>query len=198
MERLNLRPNERLFLVRFVGWWASHDRGERGFTEQGKIQLIRELAAHGRVLVSSEYLLPPELQNYAYNLPPEDIHHILAYTDLFVGESSTMASEACLLGTHSIYLSKTGRGVNDEQSQKFTHAHFFNHSQEKSVLQMVRDLCKRTDLKARAIAQRERMITQCIDPTRSLLDLITQQQLSYKSSAVIWRSACERAFTPSS
>ena len=197
MERLNLRPNERLFLVRFVGWWASHDRGERGFTEQGKIQLIRELAAHGRVLVSSEYPLPTELQNYAYNLPPEDIHHILAYTDLFVGESSTMASEACLLGTHSIYLSKTGRGVNDEQSQKYTHAHFFNHSQEKNVLQMVRDLCKRTDLKARAIAQRERMIAQCIDPTMALLNLITKYQLSNKSSASSWRKACKSAFMPS-
>lgn len=197
LERLALNPNERLFLVRFVGWWASHDRGEQGFTEQGKIQLVRDLAAAGRVIVSSEAPLPAELQDYAYKLPPEDMHHVLAYADLFVGESSTMASEACLLGTHSVYVSKTGRGINDEQAQKISHTKFFSHHQENEALNLVRELCKRGDLKAAALAQRQRMIKQSVDPTTALLNLVSHKGLTSKTPASVWRQACQRAFAPS-
>ena len=102
---LGLKVGEPYFLVRFVAWQSLHDIDQRGFGIHQKIELVTELARHGRVFVSSESPLPGPLKAFSSPIPLHQIHHFIAYAALVVGESATMASEAAVLGTPAISVS---------------------------------------------------------------------------------------------
>jgi predicted glycosyltransferase len=93
--------------------------GTSGLTGARKIELVKLLAGYGRVLISSENDLPPELEPYRLTIPPSHIHHFLAFASLLVGESATMASECAVLGVPSFYISPVGRGYTDEQEKRY-------------------------------------------------------------------------------
>ncbi len=105
LAELGLAPGDRFALLRFVAWGAGHDIGQSGFTAGEKTRLVRELAQWGRVLVSAEGALPREFAPYALTAAPETIHDLLHYASLYAGEGATMATEAGLLGTPSVYVS---------------------------------------------------------------------------------------------
>lgn len=97
-------PETRLVVLRTVAWSAAHDFGQTGVT--GLVGVVEELEATGaQVVISAEAGVPPELADRRYDGPPEDIHHLLAYADLFVGEGATTAAESAVLGTPSVYIS---------------------------------------------------------------------------------------------
>jgi predicted glycosyltransferase len=119
LPAFGLDPAERFSVVRFVSWQASHDSREIALTTEQKREIVAMLEAHGRVLISSESHLPPELADHAVRGPVEDIHHLLAYATTVVGESATMASEAAVLGTPAVFIAKTGRGYTDDLEESY-------------------------------------------------------------------------------
>jgi uncharacterized protein len=89
---------------------ASHDLGEGGLPAAAKRALIDKLRARGRVFLSSEDKLPDELLPLKFPLAPDRLHDALAFADLLVGDSQTVAAEAAVLGTPSLRVSSwTGR-----------------------------------------------------------------------------------------
>lgn len=115
---LGIEPNTRYALVRFVKWDAYHDtKLVGGFSLSQKEELIRRLAQHVRVFISSETELPAALEPYRIHIPIERMHDVQAFAQLFVGESSTMASESICLGTPAIYVDEIGRGYTDEEAR---------------------------------------------------------------------------------
>lgn len=105
LTALDLTPEDRFALLRFITWEAVHDAGHFGFTPQEKLRLVRELSKQVRVLISAQGQLPSELEPYAVSITPERIHDLLYYASLYVGEGATMTTEAALLGTPAIYVS---------------------------------------------------------------------------------------------
>ena len=101
-SRVRAELGERFFIVRFARLNAHHDAGRTGIPEDLARKLIDGLTAKGRVYVTSEKAMGPEWQNLKYPLPPDTIHDALAFADLYVGDSQTMAAEAAVLGTPSI------------------------------------------------------------------------------------------------
>lgn len=97
-----LRADEPFSVVRFVGWDANHDVGQGGFSADDKVALVERLARHGQVVISSEAPLPPSLEGYRLQLPASDLHALIYYAALYVGDSQSMATEAALLGTPSV------------------------------------------------------------------------------------------------
>ena len=110
---------EKKFLVRFVGWTASHDMGEQGLSHNQKIEIVQVLKRYGDVHVSSEGPLPNEIKDFAYKIHPHRIHDFMQSCKMVVGESATMASEAACLGIPAIFISNTGRGYTTEQDRKY-------------------------------------------------------------------------------
>lgn len=100
-----LSPNEPFAVLRFVSWRAAHDAGHGGFREADKRALVRRLSQRMRVVLSSEAELPPDLEHHRLRLPPEHIHHLLAFANLTAGEGATLATESALLGTPALYVS---------------------------------------------------------------------------------------------
>jgi len=101
-------PAEQFAVVRFSDMAAHHDVGQAGLSRQGKLDLVATLAGYGSVFVSAEGAEGTEgegetdLGGQALPVPPHLVHHLLAFADLFVTDSSTMATEAALLGTPTI------------------------------------------------------------------------------------------------
>jgi uncharacterized protein len=103
LKEIGLGEDDTIIFLRFVSWTASHDVGEHGI--RNRKDLVRKLNKFGKVLISSEGKLEAELERYRINVSPEKIHDLLYYSTIYIGEGATMASEAAVLGTHSIYIS---------------------------------------------------------------------------------------------
>ena len=86
------------YLIRFTKLNAHHDEGIKGINTEIAQRLIDILKPHGRVFISSERSLEPQFEPYRIHIRPIDMHHILAFADLFIGDSQTMAAEAGVLG----------------------------------------------------------------------------------------------------
>lgn len=117
LDEISLTEGDPFIIVRFVSWQASHDVGQHGISD--RVGLVKALEQYGRVLITSEGALPPELQSYQIRVSPEKMHDLMYYATLYVGEGGTMASEAAVLGTHAIYVNSLGLGYIAEENEKY-------------------------------------------------------------------------------
>ncbi len=163
-------PDRPYSIVRFVGWDSIHDRGESGFSEDGKRRLVETLARLGPVWITSEKPLPADYEPYRLSLPVDDLHHALAFARLFVGESSTMASEAACLGTTAAFVSTSGRGVNNEQTERYQHVATFHGNRERDALAWVEAAIVDPDLNAKAADGHARLLADTVDVTGFMVD----------------------------
>jgi predicted glycosyltransferase len=90
--------NTPYFLLRFAKLGAHHDTNAKGISDAIARKLIELLEPHGRVYITSERALAPEFEPYRLNIHPIDIHHIMAFSSLFIGDSQTMSAESGVLG----------------------------------------------------------------------------------------------------
>ncbi len=96
---------KKYFIIRFSSLNAHHDYGKKGISNKLASQIINILKSYGEIYITSERKLPPHLEKYRVNIDPKDMHHILNYAHIFIGDSQTMSAEAAILGTPSIRFS---------------------------------------------------------------------------------------------
>lgn len=129
-------------VLRVAGWDAYHDLGNSGLSLGAIRRLVALLEDHGEVFISAENDLPPDLDPYRLSIDPEDIHHILAFASLYVGDSGTMSSEAAMLGTPAIRAT-TVAGPDDEnvfRALEDRYGLLRSYSDEERALRAVEDL----------------------------------------------------------
>ncbi|MEL6767324.1 MAG: hypothetical protein AAFP17_09100 [Pseudomonadota bacterium] len=175
VRRAGLDPDRPYSLVRFVSWTSVHDGGESGFSAAGKREAVRRLSALGPVRISSEATLPADLEPLRLDAPVGDIHHLIAHAAIFVGESSTMASEAAILGTPAAFVSRSGRGVNDEQAERYGLVAPFHGddaaARERAALDWIDRTIADPARAARAAEGHARLLADTIDVTGYLVAL---------------------------
>ena len=157
-------------IVRFVSWEAVHDRRERGLSLHQKRTLVDLLERHGPVLISSEGPLPNDLESRRAAGPVEDIHHLLAYAQMIVGESATMSSEAAVLGVPAIFIATTARGYIDDQERRYGLVRHFTEEQFEEAVRAVEGLFdgeRPRDFGSRA---RQRLLEEKADVTEWMID----------------------------
>jgi len=93
-----LSPDKPYFLIRLAKLTAYHDTGMRGIEAGIAEHIINLLKPHGTVYISSERELEPQFEEYRIAINPLDIHHVMAFAQLYIGDSQTMAAEAGVLG----------------------------------------------------------------------------------------------------
>jgi hypothetical protein len=164
-------PDEKLVVLRLVAWNALHDIGSGGFDDlEAVIECLESTGA--RVLLTSEAELPDRLAEYRVPTDPEDVHHLLHYADLFIGESSTMATEAAVLGTPALYVSTLTTGYIDELQDEYGLVFRYGDDdrQERALAEAVSIL---EDYDAEKwTRRRDRLLDDKVDTTRVLLDQI--------------------------
>lgn len=106
-------------VVRLPAFISSHDTKETGTSTERWMDWFDEVGKERTVLVSSERPLPAAMGAYRLEGPPTEIHHVLAYADLVIGESATMATEAAVLGTPAVFIGATSRGYVDDIERRY-------------------------------------------------------------------------------
>lgn len=132
-SELGIAKNTPFVFLRFVSWGALHDRGQMGFTDDYKRQLVKKIALKYPVFISSEGDLPVDLKPYQIKIKPNRVHHVLYFSSLFIGEGATMASECAAIGTPAIYVNSLDAGTLQQQA-KFGLIH--NLRYQKGVIEL--------------------------------------------------------------
>lgn len=169
-----LEPGEPFSIVRLVAWAASHDVGDHGV--QNLRDVVETLGAYGRVLLSSEKPLPPDLQPLALRGPRTNMLHLQAFARLFFGESATMASECAMLGTPAIFVSTSRRGYIDEQQDRYGMVFSFNdpHTGQAQALAQARALLDDPATPERWQQKRRAMLAELIDVAAFITETVPQ------------------------
>jgi predicted glycosyltransferase len=172
LARLGLNTDEPFFVVRFVSWGAHHDVGQRGFSDVDKRRLIGLLKRYGRVVLTSEVQGASELLDHGVKIPAGQLHHVLGYAAMYVGEGGTMATEAALLGIPSVFVSTLSGGNWCELEHKYHLMYALRDGG--AAIEQVRDLLGMDNLRDAWQARRERMLADKIDVTQVILDAVEQ------------------------
>ncbi len=162
------------FIARFVSGKAYHDKGERWMTMDQKLGIIRLLERHGRVCITTERAIEPELEKWQLKVAPELIHHLLYYSTMFVGDSQTMTSEAAILGTPALKCNSFAHklSVPNMLEEKYDLCYAFQPEEYGMMVNKIGELLSIADLKRIWQEKRERFLSGVIDPTAFLVRFI--------------------------
>jgi len=174
LKEINVLPGEKYFVVRFVSWGAAHDIGHKGFSTEGKRTLVKLLEQHGKVFITSETGLPADFDRYLLKVSPIKIHHLLYYAEMYVGEGGTMATEAAILGTPSIFVSTLTAGVFQELEQQYGIQ--FSFQKEEMALAKIRELLAMNNLKHLWGEKRKKLLEHKIDVTEYIVNQLADNQ----------------------
>jgi len=174
LSRLGVRIGERYFLIRLVSLQAAHDKGQNGLDPASRRRLVQMLSKHGRVFITSEFPLPEEFEPYRMAISPTDIHDILYYATLFIGDSQSMTVEAAVLGTPAIRCNTfAGRiSVLQELEHKYGLTYSFLPAQEELMFARIQELLNKANLREEWQQKRARMLADKIDVTAWMVDFV--------------------------
>jgi len=89
-------------LIRLVNLSAYHDVTARGLNNHLLVEFIQIFKEIANIYISAERKLPEMFEEYRINIDPNKMHEFLLNSDLFIGDSQSMAVEASLLGVPNI------------------------------------------------------------------------------------------------
>jgi predicted glycosyltransferase len=178
LSELGLKETERFILLRFVSWSAGHDIGETGFPSEIKAHLVKKLSGHVRVFISSEISLPAELKHFRLPVSPDRLHDVLYYSDLYIGEGATTASECAMMGTPAIFVNSLSAGTLEEQERLGLLLGFRNSDgvQEKAL-----ELIGKKSYKQETVQRCSDMLRQTIDVTAFMVWFVENYPASFKT-----------------
>ncbi|QIB91974.1 DUF354 domain-containing protein [Methanosarcina mazei] len=170
LKKYNL--DEGYIILRLSALASHHDIGARGFTfssEEDLINVISFLERYGRVIISSETKQWKTISDYEIKFKPGDLHDILYYSKMCIGEGATMASEAAILGVPAIYVSNTHRGYLDELE---TYGLAFTIQNRDEALEKAKSLLEDKFLEKSSKEKREKLLKEKIDVVEFMVNEI--------------------------
>jgi len=177
LNQHGLKKEDKFILFRFVSWSASHDLGEKGFSFENKVSLVKALSEKTRVFISSEKNLPKELEPYLLPVSPEKLHDVLFNASLYIGEGATTASECAMLGTPAIYVNSLSTGTLEEQERLGL---LFSFRTPEGVLEKALEILNTPEFKVENRIRRDNMLKQSIDVTAFMVWFVENYPASVK------------------
>lgn len=179
LDELNLSKDDKFIIVRLASWDSAHDISDWGFkfkNEQEILDFLFKLENYGKVLINSEIKLSSKFKKYM--LPHlDDLHSLLYYATLYIGEGATMASEAGVLGTPWIFVSTRSRGYLDDQENNYDLG--FVISDSELAMEKAFELLEQTDLKKKWQKKREKLLSEKMDVTKFMTKFIENYPESF-------------------
>ncbi len=165
---------EKNFILRFAQLTAYHDEGKSGITTDVAQQLIDHLSKHGHVYITSERPLEAQFEKYRININALDIHHALAFADLYIGDSQTMTAEAAVLGTPALRFNDfVGRlSYLEELEHSYGLTYGIKTTDPGKLIAKADELLAMPDLKKEWGRRREKMLSEKIDLALFMVDLL--------------------------
>ena len=148
INKIGLEEGDPYFVLRFVALKGHHDIGHSGINIDQKRQLINFLEPLGRIFITSEKPIEVEFEKFRLPVAPEDIHSLLYYAKMFIGDSQTMTSEAAILGTPALKCNTfAGKlSVPNELENKYGLCYSYLPEQFNELMEKVKKLLLKKDL----------------------------------------------------
>lgn len=157
------------FIIRLAQLSAFHDVSvkAKGINLEVAQRLIELFLPYGNVYITSERELEPQFEQYRLKINPLDIHHVLAFAKIYVGDSQSMAVEAAMLGTPSLRFNDfAGKiGVLEELEHKYELTFAISPSEPQKLYDKVAELLSMPDLHETFQQRRQKMLSEKIDVT---------------------------------
>lgn len=189
VESYGIKTDKPYFLLRFAQLNAHHDQGIHGIDTEIAQHLIDLFSQHGNIYITSERELEPQFEQYRLHINPLDIHHVMAYATMYVGDSQSMAVEAAMLGVPSLrfndFNGKKKIGVLTELEDKYQLTYGIPSSEPDALYRKIVELLAIPDLRQEWQRRREKMLADKIDVTAFFTWFIE----NYPDSAPIARNA---------
>lgn len=169
------------FIIRFTQLTAHHDKGVKGISETYALKLIELLSPFGQIYISSEIKLSSDLEKYRLAINPLDIHHVMAFNSIFIGDSQTMCAESAVLGVPFFRMNDfVGRiSYLKELEEKYKLGYGFQTNQKLEMLQKLYELLQNENFKMEFIDLKEKMLADKIDLSvliyQSIVDFMKQK-----------------------
>jgi predicted glycosyltransferase len=171
LSELGLSKGEKFFIMRFNVFKAFHDVGMSGLNLKQKLKLVELLKEHGKIFITTEREIEPELKEYQLTISPDKIHSLMYYSSMFIGDSQTMASEASILGVPSIRCNDFAGKISylNEQESKYGLTYAFKPDNFNNMLLKIQELLDMKNLKGEWEKRHKKMINDKIDLTLFLI-----------------------------
>jgi predicted glycosyltransferase len=179
----DLRIGLPYFLIRCTGFGATHDINKTGITDELLFKLETLLLPHGKILITSERQLPESLAQYKLNIKKNDMTHYIAFAKIFIGDSTTMSTEAAVLGTPSVEFDEYFYEIEQmiELEQKYKLVHCFRTNQQSEMLIKVDELLNASNLNEIYKSRRNILLDESIDVSAFLIWLFENHPNSTES-----------------
>lgn len=184
LKQYKIDPTKPYFLIRFAKLNAHHDTGVQGISTEVAQHIIDLLSPHGQIYITSERELEPQFEQYRLHINPLDIHHVMAFATLYIGDSQSMAVEAAMLGVPSLrfndFVGKKKIGVMEELEHVYGLTYGISSHEPEKLYSKIQELLGidgahfggargsfegSTGLKSEFQARRQRMLADKIDVT---------------------------------
>lgn len=167
LDEVGIKYGETFFIMRFNVFKAHHDVGIKGLILEQKIKLIEILKPHGRVFITTERAIEPELKEYQLKISPEKTHSLMYYSTIFLGDSQTMTSEAAVLGVPSLRCNSFAGRISylEEEEHKYQLTYAFKPENFDKMIEKLKELLVIPDLKSEFQNRRQKMLVDKIDVT---------------------------------
>jgi predicted glycosyltransferase len=172
-QKLGIEENTKYVLIRLIGWSATHDSQKEGDSLDFLHKLIDLIERNKmRVFISSEIEIP-KFEEHRLNVSPELLHDVLKEAQLYVGQGSTTANEASMLGTFSVLINPQVKtiGICQELQKANLQLFFDNFSQAEKDIER---LLQSKDLKEKTLDNLDKYLMDKPNPTDFLVDFIEQ------------------------
>ena len=158
--------------MRFAKLNAHHDNGVSGITTEVAQHLIDMLSPHGRIYITSERELEPQFEQYRLQINPLDIHHVMAFATLYIGDSQSMAVEAAMLGVPSLrfndFVGAKKIGVMEELEHVYGLTYGISSHEPENLYAKIEELMAMPNLREEWQKRRAKMLAEKIDVTAFL------------------------------
>ncbi len=116
IKKYGLTENISYGVLRFVSWNAAHDTHLNVKSSSEKIvHLIERLCSMGirKIVLSTENNGLKIKHPAVFSVQPEDLHHVLAFSNICISEGGSIANEAAVLGIPTILINPLKAGIFD-------------------------------------------------------------------------------------
>lgn len=172
------------FLLRFSALNAHHDKGVKGISTEIAQHIIDILSPYGKIYITSERKLEPQFEPYRIKINPLDIHHVMAFATLYIGDSQSMAVEASMLGVPALrfndFVGKKKIGVMEELEHVYGLTYGISSHEPQQLYDKIQELIVIPNLREEFQSRRQRMLDEKIDVTAFLTWFLE----NYPASAV--------------
>jgi hypothetical protein len=170
VEQYGIDTTRPYILVRFAQLTAHHDVGIHGINSEIAGKMMEMLLPHGTVYITSERPLEPQFEQYRIKIDPLDMHHVMAFASLYIGDSQTMAAEAGVLGTPFVRFNDfVGRLSYLNELENDYHLGFGHKTHDvEGFYASIQRWLDTPDRKSICAERRERMLADKIDYTKFL------------------------------